>query len=130
MRSITQAALAAASIAGALAFAPLAAHAGSYAGMTRACSNGVSTVGAALDGVEAAIYSASFTNARDQTNMLGKVREAASKASVAKWDDAIGKLQEVSDKADVLASAAKPKLIGADAIMSAAYAAQGCLLGL
>ena len=82
MRSITKAALAAASIAGALAFAPLAAHAGSYAGMTGACANGVSTVGAALDGVEAAIYSASFTNSRDQTNMLGKVRAAASKASL------------------------------------------------
>jgi hypothetical protein len=130
MGRITKAALAAMGMATAFALVPMAAHAGSYAGNTTACASGVSTVGIQLDAVQAAILGGGFTNERDRTNMLGKVNAAASKAAVRKWDDANGKLQDVSDQALALAGAAKPKLTGADAIVNAAYAAQLCMTGL
>lgn len=125
-----KAALAAMTAAAALALAPLTAQAQYSAMVTTSCYNGVGTVGIALDNVNAAILAGSFTNQRDQTNMLGKVSSAASKASARKWGDAIVKLDDISDQAVALAGAAKPKLVGADAIVNAAYGAQMCMTGL
>lgn len=125
-----KAALAALAAAATLGFAPMSAQAQYSATLTTSCYNGNGTVGLALDNVQAAILAGSFTNQRDQTNMLGKVSNAASKASLRKWGDANDKLSDISDQAVALAGAAKPKLAGADAIVNAAYGAQMCMNGL
>lgn len=125
-----KAVLAAMTAAATLALAPLSAQAQYSATLTTSCYNGVGTVGIALDNVQTAILAGTFTNQRDQTNMLGKVSTAASKASARKWGDAIAKMEDISDQAVALAGAAKPKLAGADAIVNAAYGAQMCMTGL
>lgn len=130
---VKKAALAAIMTAATLGFAPLSAQAGSYgATLTTSCYSGVGTVGIALDGVESAILAGDFLNARDRTSMLGKLSSAASKAGVRKWADANAKLEDITDQANALAGAAKPKLgsAAADAIVAAAYSAQMCMNGL
>lgn len=127
---IKKAALAAMTAAATLALAPLSAQAQYSATLTTSCYNGVGTVGLALDGVQAAIVAGTFTNQRDQTNMLSKLSSGASKAAARKWGDAIAKMEDISDQAVALAGAAKPKLVGADAIVNAAYGAQVCMGGL
>ena len=116
--------------------AAMAAQAGSYIGdgqlqtqclIATASGPVVSTVGAQLDAVEAQILAGEFKNARDQSNMLAKLGEAANKARAKKWGDASTKLQNISDQADTLAGAAKPKLVSADGITAAAGFAQECV---
>lgn len=116
--------------------AAAAAQAGSYIGdgqlqtqclIATASGPVVSSVGAQLDYVEAQILAGKFTNARDQSNMLLKLAEAANKSRVKKWADAGTKLQDIADKADALAGAAKPKLVSADGITAAAGFAQECV---
>ena len=95
---------------------------------TLPCPSGVGTVGVALDGVADAIEEdGEFRRHADQSNLLVKLSNANSKTLLFKWDDAVDKLQDISDKATELAGAPKPKLDGADAINAAAEAAIGCL---
>lgn len=116
--------------------AAMAAQAGSYVGdgqlqtqclIATASGPVVSTVGAQLDFVEAQILAGQFKNARDQSNMLGKLGEAANKSRAKKWADASTKLEDISDQADALAGAAKPKLASAGGITAAAGFAQECV---
>jgi hypothetical protein len=75
----------------------------------------------------------SFTNLVDQSGMLSKVDEAYAKIvpsrGAPKWDDALGKLYDISDKVDMLVGASKQKLTGARAnlIKAALDGAVGCL---
>jgi len=104
------------------------AHATDYTNSnTLVCPSGIGTVGFALDGVGGAIETGNFARAADQSNLLVKLSNANSKTSLAKWGDAIDKLQDISDKATDLAGASKPKLDSADAINAAVAAAIGCL---
>ncbi|WP_298824633.1 hypothetical protein [uncultured Piscinibacter sp.] len=116
--------------------AAMSAQAGSYGGddkLAKQCvittSGGpvVSYIGAQFDYLEAEIYAGEFTNGRDRTGMLGKLSEAAQKVRAKKLADASVKLQDIHDKADTLASAAKPKLVSADGIMEAAALAKECV---
>ena len=116
--------------------AAMAAQAGSYIGdgqlqtqclIATASGPVVSSVGAQLDYVEAQILAGEFKSARDQSNMLVKLADAASKARMKKWADAGTKLEDISDQADALAGAAKPKLVGAGGITAAAGFAQECV---
>jgi hypothetical protein len=117
-------------VTGALALSPLAATAGSYDGNTVMSKCADVTVGPLLNAVESAIVGASFTNERDRTNLLSKLSVANSKTltqPTPKWDDANGKLEDISSTATALAGAAKPKLNDGGAITSAALAAQACI---
>jgi hypothetical protein len=122
---------AALAITGMMALAPFSANAAYES--TTPCTNGVGTIGSTFSAVEAAILAGVFTNTRDQNNMLGKLLNGYTDAMTlkdgvpTKYGDAITKLQNISDTAVALANAAKPKLTGADAITSSAYAAQQCL---
>ena len=116
--------------------AAMAAQAGSYIGdgqlqtqclIATASGPVVSSVGAQLDYVEAQILAGEFKSARDQSNMLVKLADAASKARMKKWADAGTKLEDISDQADALAGSAKPKLVGAGGITAAAGFAQECV---
>lgn len=129
MQRFTQKAFSAVALASALVMAPLAAQAA--ISNDTLCKGGGSTVGITLTAVEAAIAAGNFTNpTRDQANLQIKLQAAASKANVRKWDDAIGKLEDISNTATALASAAKPKLASAADINTAVDAAQACMLGL
>lgn len=74
-------------------------------------------------------YAETFKSEKDRTGMLGKVSGAVIKVDASKVDEAVTLMIAVSDKADELSSAAKPKLGMADAtnIMNGAYAAVMCL---
>jgi hypothetical protein len=67
---------------------------------------------------------------RDRNNMLLKVEAAISKIDAEKYSDAIGKLIDISDKANALADAPKPKLEDASGINAAVLAAAVCINGL
>ena len=109
---------------------PLAAQANHVSNDTY-CSSGVGTVGIKLNDVEAAIAAGAFTGrGNDQVNLQIKLTAAASKASVRKWEDAISKLEDISNTATALADAAKPKLNSAVGINTAVGDAQTCMLGL
>jgi len=72
--------------------------------------------------VSVAIETAKFLGKRaynDQTNMLIKAEASISKLKAYKFDDAIDKLVDISDKANALADAPKAKLADATAINNA-----------
>ena len=86
-----------------------------------------------LNAVETAIQSAVFlvkSASTDQTNLLAKLEAAAAKVGLQKYDDAVDKLQDISDKATALASAPKPKLEDASGINGAVITAIACVGGL
>jgi len=104
------------------------AHATDYTNTnTLVCPSGIGTVGVALDAVGGAIEAGNFARAPDQSNLLVKLSNANSKTLLAKWGDAIDKLQDISDKATDLAGASKPKLDSAEAINAAVSGAIACL---
>ena len=114
------------SLAALLAFASVAAHAGSYDANTHPCVTGSNTVGYTLNAVETAITTAHFTNLRDQTNLLSKLAAANSKTLESKWSDASVKLKPLKHRHDA-GERDKPKLDSADGINSAVLAAQACI---
>jgi len=80
--------------------------------------------------VSVAIEGAKFLGKRaynDQTNMLIKAEAAISKLKAYKFDDAIDKLVDISDKANALADAPKTKLADATAINNAVGDAVVCI---
>ncbi|NMF91439.1 hypothetical protein [Aromatoleum petrolei] len=88
------------------------------------------TCGAEFTTLEGAIaYAKTFKSEKDRTGMLSKVSGAVIKVDAGKVDDAVTLIIAVSDKADELSSAAKPKLGMGDAtsIMNGAYATVLCL---
>jgi hypothetical protein len=66
----------------------------------------------------------------DQSNLLAKLEAAAAKVRLNKYDDAVDKLQNISDTATALADAPKQKLDDASRINSAVVTAIGCVSGL
>lgn len=85
---------------------------------------------AEVTAVDNAILSAVFNGKRgeiDRTRMRGKVTEAISKLHQAKYDDAIQKLVDISDKADALATSAKQKLEDDTDIQMSIYYANQCI---
>lgn len=92
-----------------------------------ACPSGVGMIGVALDAVGGTVEAGVFVRFADQSNLLVKLSNANSKTLLAKWGDAIDKLQDISDKATELAGAPKPKLNSADGINAAVGAAIACL---
>ncbi|NMG01106.1 hypothetical protein GPA27_27430 [Aromatoleum toluolicum] len=108
----------------ALVAAPLVfAMGNAHAEYTGTCGSQFTT----LEGV--ITYAKSFKSEKDRTGMLGKVSGAVTKVAAGKEDEAVMLMIAVSDKADELSSAAKPKLGMGDAtdIMNGAYAAIMCL---
>lgn len=112
--------------------AAMSAQAGGY-GLDTACTITTaggpvqSSIGSQFSYLREQIKLGVFTNERDRTGMNGKLDEATNKVLANKMADASVKLQAIHDKADDLASAAKPKLKGADAIMEAALLAKECV---
>ena len=83
-----------------------------------------------LNAVESAILGSQFTGAKastDQSNLLAKLQTAEAKVTLAKYSDAIDKLQDISDTATALVSAPKPKLTDATAINNAVIEATACV---
>ena len=66
----------------------------------------------------------------DQSNLLAKLEAAAAKVGLNKYDDAVDKLQNISDTATALADAPKQKLEDASGINGAVVTAIGCVGGL
>jgi len=66
----------------------------------------------------------------DQSNLLAKLEAAAVKVGLNKFDDAVDKLQNISDTATALADAPKQKLEDASGINWAVVTAIGCVGGL
>ncbi|HEX6321634.1 MAG TPA: hypothetical protein VFZ84_22420 [Burkholderiales bacterium] len=86
-----------------------------------------------LNAVETAIQNGVFLGksaSTDQTNLLAKLEAAAAKVGLKKYDDAVDKLQDISDKATALASAPKSKLEDASGINGAVITAIACVGGL
>jgi hypothetical protein len=86
-----------------------------------------------FDSVELAITNAEFLGRKastDEANMLMKLEAAKSKVIATKYDDAIGKLSDISDKATAMADAPKPKLADAGGINTALLDAARCINGL
>ena len=90
---------------------------------TGACS-------AELNAVEAAIEAGTYYGkkaASSESNLLAKLEAAAAKIGLGKFDDAIDKLLDISDKATAWAGARKPKLDDATGINIAVTNAIGCV---
>ena len=91
---------------------------------------------AQVDAVSAAIIGSDFDSGngpnagRDQERMLQKVQEVINKLHAEKYEDAIGKLMDIADKADALASSPKQKLADDSYIQSAVTDAMVCINGL
>ena len=86
-----------------------------------------------LNALEAAIGDGMFLGrnaSTDQSNLLAKLEAAAAKVRLNKYDDAVDKLQNISDTATALADAPKQKLEDASRINSAVVTAIGCVSGL
>jgi len=85
---------------------------------------------ASIDTVSHTIEYANFLGKRgenDRLNLLIKAEAAISKVGAYKFDDAIDKLVDISDKAIELESAPKPKLEDSSAINEAVAAAVVCV---
>ena len=83
--------------------------------------------------INSAVYSGKLTpdgEYKDQVNMLAKAEFAISKLGAGKFEDAVDKLEDISEKANKLAEARKPKLIGVGAIDSEIETAAECINGL
>ena len=88
------------------------------------------TCGSELNALETAIQSGVFLGknaATDRSNLLAKLEAAAAKIRLTKYDDAVDKLQNISDTATVLAGAPKPKLGDASGINGAVVSAIACV---
>lgn len=82
-----------------------------------------------LDALESAITSATFTNEKDQQNLLTKLQNAETKLSEGKTQDAVAKLTGIQSAVEKLAAGGKLDQEGANAIDDAAEAAIACLEG-
>jgi hypothetical protein len=80
-----------------------------------------------LDALESAITSATFTNSKDQANLLNKVQNAETKLSEGKTEDAVGKITDIRTGVAKLAAGGKLGANDAQAIDAAAAAAIQCL---
>ena len=83
-----------------------------------------------LNAVETAIESGVFLGkkaATDQSNLLAKLEAAGAKLALEKYDDAVDKLQSISDTSTALANAPKPKLDDASGINEAVVTAIACV---
>lgn len=88
---------------------------------------------AGTDMVTLAINDATFNGKRadmDRSNMLQKVQAAISKINEEKYSDAIGKLIDISEKANALADSPKQKLEDAAGINLAVLDATVCINGI
>lgn len=86
-----------------------------------------------LNALEAAIGGGVFLGrnaSTDQSNLLAKLEAAAAKVRLNKYDDAVDKLQNISDTATALADAPKQKLEDASGINGAVATAIACVGGL
>ena len=104
-----------------------------FSGVTAASAAYFGNCATELNAVEAAILNSQFTGnkaATDQSNLLVKLQAAEAKVTLAKYSDAVDKLQDISDTATALASAAKAKLTDATAINNAVIAATACVANL
>jgi hypothetical protein len=82
-----------------------------------------------LDALESAITSATFTNERDQQNLLTKLQNAETKLSEGKTQDAVAKITGIQSAVEKLAAGGKLDQDGANAMDDAAEAAIACLEG-
>lgn len=85
---------------------------------------------AELAQVEVAIEQSQFLGQRaemDRNNLLATLGESDEKVAVDKYDDAIAKLESISNKALTLAGAPKPKLADATPITTAVADAITCV---
>ncbi len=83
-----------------------------------------------LNAVESAIGSGIFLGKNattDRSNLLAKLEAAGAKVRLAKYGDAVDKLQNISDTATALANAPKPKLDDASGINGAVVTAIACV---
>ena len=80
-----------------------------------------------LDALRSAISSATFTNQKDQDNLLTKLAAAEKKLDEGKTADAVAKIQDIRSAVAKLALGGKVQ--GAEAIDETADAAQRCLEG-
>jgi hypothetical protein len=88
---------------------------------------------AETDAVDLAIGDAEFIGKRadrSESSLREKLQAAIAKIKDEKFSDAIGKLIDISEKADALASAKKPKLKDDMGISVAVLAATVCINGL
>ena len=82
-----------------------------------------------LDALRSAIGSATFTNQKDQNNLIAKLGAAETKLTEGKTDDAVAKITNIRSAVERLAAGGKVDQEGADAIDDAAAAAVTCLEG-
>jgi hypothetical protein len=86
-----------------------------------------------IGAINSAAYSGKMTpdgEFKDQKNMVLKAEAAIFKLGVHKLEDAVDKLLDISEKANSLEDARKPKLDGAGAIDSAIENAIACINNL
>ncbi|MGE5128333.1 MAG: hypothetical protein ACM3IK_01780 [Sphingomonadaceae bacterium] len=110
----------------------LSAAVGGWTGVARA-NHFTDACASELNAVETAIESGVFLGknaSTDQSNLLAKLEAAAAKISLTKYDDAVDKLQNISDTATALADAPKQKLEDASGINAAVVIAIDCVGGL
>ena len=80
-----------------------------------------------LGALQSAIGSATFTNQKDQVNLIAKLDAAEDKLEQGKTDDAVAKITNIRSAVEKLAAGGKVDQEGADAIDDAAAAAVTCL---
>ena len=80
-----------------------------------------------LDVLESAITSATFTNQKDQQNLLTKLQNAKTKLSEGKTTDAVAKITDIRSAVAKLATGGKLGSADAQAIDAAAEDAIECL---
>ena len=80
-----------------------------------------------LDALESAINSASFTNVKDQLNLLTKLSNAEAKLAVGKTQDAVAKITDIQTAVAKLTEGNKLDPDDAQAIDAAAADAIECL---
>ena len=82
-----------------------------------------------LDALRSAIGSATFTNQKDQVNLIAKLDAAEDKLEQGKTDDAVAKITNIRSAVERLAAGGKVDPQEAKAIDDAAAAAVTCLEG-
>ena len=82
-----------------------------------------------LDALRSAIGSATFTNQKDQVNLIAKLDAAEDKLEQGKTDDAVAKITNIRTAVERLAAGGKVDPQEAKAIDDAAAAAVTCLEG-
>jgi len=86
----------------------VAATGAAHASTVTECLDKIATLRTTTEGVQ------SFTNARDEAGLLGKLDMAKDKLNRAKFPDAIQKLTDYYNQVNSLETAAKPKIAFAD----------------